>query len=482
MENKHKYENYFVKRYEIPETIEATFQYFLDKDLPSIKFKDMLVTQQGCLSLFVLDFDNNFFLYFPLEEKERLFPFPIVSEDEPLVYGEDLTKRRMLFAYAYRTLALIYKKKTIQLFFEGEEKAFKELVFKSQPLAIVAEGKGFYVLLTNKKVLYLTVEGEILKDEVTDTTLFTDELSQYGKDLQGSAFGLDCFSNLWFLDKDSVLNHYIKTAIYEPFKEVKHTFDAFDEYTQWSNIYFEWEIPEGTKIEQKITIDDASERFENRDNILFYNKKAKELTVSLKLFSSEDKKRTPILKNIRVTFNTKPYIEYFPTYYQENSPETLSRYLSIFQELMGNLESEIEKSSQLLNPMLCDEEYLDWLSSLLGTVRDERWQEKKWRKFLSRLPYLYKILGTKKAMIEAIELYSGEGISIDDALNERWSFCVVFTNEKALSSRDIEVIESIIEAFKPAYTVGRLHFVHDVQNREEFIVGESFLSYNTTIK
>jgi len=117
---------------------------------------------------------------------------------------------------------------------------------------------------------------------------------------------------------------------------------------------------------------------------------------------------------------------------------------------------------------------------LLGTTRDHRWEEQAWRNFLSELPELYKTLGTKSSMERAIFIYCGEIPEIDDAISDSpWSFCVQLSNEIVKNNKDVSVIESIIEAFKPAHTIARLAIGYD---KEAFTVGDSFLTLNTKIK
>ena len=299
-------------------------------------------------------------------------------------------------------------------------------------------------------------------------------------DVEISTFGYDCLDNLWILTTNNTLKHYIKTVFYKTSKVIEHKFSSNDVYTTWSHLYIKCDIPSGTSMITEVDIDGGSiEIFESMPNMLLYDYVGKELNIKITLKSNQESTLTPRISSMKVVINQKPYIDYLPVYYQKNK-EVLSRYLSIFQNIMDGFEEKIEKSHENLDPVLCDEEYLEWLSSLLGIARDYRWDENKWRNFLVEAPTLYAELGTKQSMQRAIELYCDEKPDIKDDYDDKlWTFCVKLSAEKIKDQRDIDVIESIIEAFKPVHTYGRL-MIGD--KKEEFIVGKSSLAIDTQIK
>lgn len=290
---------------------------------------------------------------------------------------------------------------------------------------------------------------------------------------------VDSLGNLWILNSDNDLLHFIKTPFYESTKLLEQIFTNDNQDTVWSNLYMEWDLPLKTSMVVEVKVDDGDvEVFVDTPDILLYEYEGKELHLSIRL-ESMDGSATPRLDAIKVVYNQKLYVDYLPAYYQQEK-EVLSRYLSIFQSIMGEFEDEIEQSASMLNPEECDEAYLDWLSSLLGIARDYRWEEQRWRNFLMKAPSLYKGLGTKKSMQDAIALYCDEKPEIvDDYEDKRWTFCVKISEAKIKTEQDVEVIESIIQAFKPAHTNGRLMIGYE---EEAFIVGNSALAINTKIQ
>ncbi len=292
---------------------------------------------------------------------------------------------------------------------------------------------------------------------------------------------VDCLGNLWVLSSQNILYHFINPHLFKSYRYSQRTFKSKNSRTVWSNLYIDCDIPKGTDIYIKIIVGEKIIKFKNLTNIFLGDLVGESLKYRVILHSSRSRDLTPTVNSIRVITDRKSYIEYLPAYYRKDS-DALNRYLSIFQDIIGELESEIDRSHEMLIPSKCDSRYLEWLSSLLGLNRDYRWREDRWRAFLENAPSLYAGLGTKIAMQDAIEYYFEERPEIDDNRDNPFEFCVSFSGDKPLADRDIEVIESIIWAFKPAHTVGRLYVDYGLSKKREFIVGESILSYDTEIK
>lgn len=479
---KHEHKNYFVKRYVEPLEIEQHFEFVENESTSLLKFKELLVTQKSCIALLVLNFENNFSLYYPYEQEKRnqFEKLNLPKDEKPLVF--EVESGGKLFAYAGQVLALIYANKKVKLFEQYNMQVNIELSFDAQAKMIVGRDRKFHILLENNTIVVLDERGTKL-EEMGDEMLFQEDIPTVNKEITFKKFGIDCLGDLWLIEEETGhLYHFLKTKFYASSKDIELSFDAFDSHTNWSTFYVDWELPFGTKVEVDLRVDDGvTQSFINLPTILLYDFRGQVLHVKIRLYSNIAEENahhfSPTIKEFKVTFNEKPYVEYLPSYYQQDK-EVLSRYLSIFQEIMSELEQKIEKSSELLNPMLCDEEYLAWLSTLLGIQRDFRWEEKRWRIFLSRLPEFYKGLGTKKIMQEVITLYCDERPKIEDAFeNQPWTFCVTLSAKKLERHTDREVIESLIEAFKPAHTFGRL--ARD--DKEHFIVEKSFLAMNTKL-
>ena len=473
----------YEKQYEVPVEIPSHFVWEEALDYLPIFCREMQVIEGGCISLLILDKHNNFLLYYPFEEKQTFVKVDLPESEKPKVFMQRRSGRK-LFAYTSSRLALIYKNKKVK-FFNIENKMHSvSVTLPDEAVRIVSKAEKFYVRLKNKKIFIFSLDGDLLEKDSTDLHPFrVKKPIVEDDDVSIGAFGRDCHDNIWLIDeKNHMLKQYIKTVAYKEKVDVSYTFSSESDYTQWSKLYIDWEQPKGTAVEVEVNVDSKEvERFSTKSNMLLYAYEGRSLHVKLTLKSDESKRVTPKIYAIKTIINEKPYVEYLPAHYQKDEEkEVLSRYLSIFQEVMGDFEKKIEKSEIMLDPQKCDEEYLEWLSTLLGTTRDHRWEEQSWRNFLSELPELYKILGTKECMKRAIALYCDERPEIEEYFDGKpWTFCVHLSDKIIKNERDVEVIESIIEAFKPAHTNARLFIGYD---EEAFMVGNSFLTLNTKIK
>lgn len=309
--------------------------------------------------------------------------------------------------------------------------------------------------------------------------------------------GCDCRGDLWALDAETgKIRRFVNAPYYDA--SVTHTriFDSFKEGTQWHRLLIDRELPEGTSIIVEVVAGGKTERFTDAPDLLLYGMAAAELEVRLTLYSDSTRRRSPRLHALRSLFDVTPYTEYLPACYRgkqdvevegslekRDSDETLTRYLAIFQSVLGILEEQIGKSPGMLSPARADAAFLGWLSGWLGTARDYRWPEARWRAFLQRAYGLYRALGTKGAMEEVLGLYCDYAFTIDefesDTFRSRpFEFCVRVDAEQLKDPVEIEVIESIIRTFKPAHTRGRLN----VKTAPDFVVGESVLATHLNIK
>jgi phage tail-like protein len=101
------------------------------------------------------------------------------------------------------------------------------------------------------------------------------------------------------------------------------------------------------------------------------------------------------------------YLRYLPqTFTQDKTSEQfLERYLSIFESEFVDIEREIERITEYLDPEGVPNEYLSWLSDWLAIEYDEEWPTAAKREFLSAAPTLFTLRGTKEGMRRTIRLY-----------------------------------------------------------------------------
>ncbi len=310
-------------------------------------------------------------------------------------------------------------------------------------------------------------------------------------------------------------------------KEQILNFDGESSDCMWHKVTTNALVPHDTQVEVSYCVGNEdiqdigqldgkwSEPLLNQKSVLIEASKGQRLWLKLALSAHEGK--FPTVKSLRAHYSVVNYLDYLPAFYQENplSQEFLKRYLAAYENVLQRLENQIAEVPELLDAKQTTSEFLPWLSTWVGAVKDENWPEKKWRKFLSRAAVLYKRRGTKGELEEIIKIYTGkypvaivervllrtgsvELQELFDALfGDKFSFCVLLRSRQVKNEVDRKVIKRIVEGEKPAHTVGGFVVLEDqicldwhtylgvntyaVERKAEMYVGEAELSVNTVL-
>jgi phage tail-like protein len=261
----------------------------------------------------------------------------------------------------------------------------------------------------------------------------------------------------------------------------------------WYRLVMDADFPEGTHatIAYVITDEDIKDvnKLEakwsksqiNPKDILIVGPKGKYLWLKVTVSVDDPEAKPPIIRSIKLYFSKATYLGYLPEIYQEdpNSKVFLERYLSVFEAVLANLESHIDDVPQLFDAQETRSDFLPWLSTWLGAVKDENWPEDKWRIFLSRAVELYKIRGTKAELEEIIDIFSGAPpvaiiepvllkynnqeleVVFNRLFGGKYSFCVLLKPNQVKTETDRKVIKRIIDSEKPAHTQGGLAVIEN---------------------
>ena len=129
------------------------------------------------------------------------------------------------------------------------------------------------------------------------------------------------------------------------------------------------------------------------------------LFVALELVGSPAS--APRVETVDAYCPRQSYLRYLPELYQEDSQSAafLHQYLSVFESVFVDIESEIEGISRYFDPQGVPSESLAWLEGWLGVDADQTWPEQARREVLARAPELYRKRGTKAGLRTLIELY-----------------------------------------------------------------------------
>ncbi len=178
------------------------------------------------------------------------------------------------------------------------------------------------------------------------------------------------------------------------------------------------------------------------------------------------------------------YLAHLPAIYHEN--DLMSRFLMLFESFWDPIETQVDHLPFYFDPRLTPPDFLRWMASWLDLALDERWPEDKQRALVASAVSLYRMRGTRRGLETLLALYTGAEPRIiehrarnfrlgADALlgpgialgrdNEPHTFTVTLRlppvagadelDEAEIARREARrrrVIESIIEAEKPAYT------------------------------
>lgn len=199
------------------------------------------------------------------------------------------------------------------------------------------------------------------------------------------------------------------------------------------------------------------------------------------------KSRLTAEENVSIAVAAKGrYLAYLPAIYQDD--DLTARFLMLFESFWRPLEQQIETMPFYFDPKMTTSDLLPWLASWIGLVLDENWPEEQRRLLLQSAASLYRRRGTKRGLQEYLEIYTGEKAKIAEHRSENFSlgptaklgpgialgkenrphtFTVTLhlppleaptkAEQKRRELVRRRIIESIIDAEKPAHTSYKLH-------------------------
>ena len=204
------------------------------------------------------------------------------------------------------------------------------------------------------------------------------------------------------------------------------------------------------------------------------------------------------LESIRLEFPRIAFIDYLPQVYRgaDSVNSFLARFISVFQSPYVDLEDDMDQMPVRCDPAVAPPEFLQWLAESLAVSDRHLWSEERLRVFLKNAVRLYRIKGTRAALREVIELYTGQTPWIIEQFEP--ASCQIWRRDTAALRRlygesrytvtvlmpgaqrdadDYAKLWKIIAAFKPVDAICNLVFVND-----EIILGQHcYLGMNSRI-
>ncbi len=540
--------NYFIKRYTEPLSIGFKLLYRPEEEisLPSGQFGeksrvlDLCVAAEPCVTIVMLvelsdEGDNRikrFYLYDTEEKSFRMLPY-ILEGAQPLQFA--YRKEMLLLRYKERVdivsvrsggvvtvakealhaeagdrvyLLDAQRERVAAYGYDGTHEEDISPPDSREIVAIDYAGELHFLTRDNEKLFLDSKECAGLDADSVDRFgwveekefLFCNEsgLFQYTQSgvfsvvRECDRFDVDCMKKVWSLENGTV-SRFGRRRFYDEKLEQTLFFDSFKEDTVWNRLVLDAEIKEHTGVEIEVKSDSKIERFANAKDMLLYGHRGRKLTLTITLTGDAARTSSPQLYSVKTIFDATSYIDYMPALYKEE-PETLHRFLSIFQTLSGDLEAEVGALWKMLDLELCDESFLSWLSGWLGLKRDYRWPERKWRRFLLKAPELYAMSGTKNGLKSILEIYTGAVSDTDsdtappilieeyDGPGKYFLFCVRINPAYIDEEVDIDVIRAIVEEYKPAHTEAKVVLGYELDETPQIVVGKSVLQRNENEK
>lgn len=152
----------------------------------------------------------------------------------------------------------------------------------------------------------------------------------------------------------------------------------------------------------------------------------------------------------------------------------LYRLLSLFGDVLQDLEWQIDGLHNHLDPAYTRSDLLAWLASWVALTLDETWPESRRRELIRNAVNLYKWRGTIKGIKTFVEIYTGVRPEILEPFRTGWrigvwssfgedtkiyeisenphSFSVIVNSFEDLTAEQKQKIMAVIELQKPAHT------------------------------
>jgi len=201
----------------------------------------------------------------------------------------------------------------------------------------------------------------------------------------------------------------------------------------------------------------------------------------------------PLDTPVRLFVDRPSWIRHLPSLYQLPSfdgTHLVQGLLWITQSVFARIERTLDRVAENFDPMVTPEPLLPWLASWLALGLDAGWDERTRRRVVKDAAHLYRIRGSKEALVTWIELVTGLVVQIEE---NAWPFdgfrvgvharvgdrsmiverpvlahaFVVHVPVAAddLSDEDLARLYRVIEAEKPAHTVYCLTFAERADAR-----------------
>lgn len=208
----------------------------------------------------------------------------------------------------------------------------------------------------------------------------------------------------------------------------------------------------------------------NQDDILLHDIRGRYLWF---IFESKPQNGQTIeFSKFQIYFPRQSWISYLPEIYQGNDKtQFFERFLAVFQTMYEAMNREIHQVPYYMDIDCASYEYMGWLAHWIDLSESYMWTQQQLRNLLKNAVRLYKLRGTRQAVLEFVSLYiNGAPVYIvenfqmriyhrhpQEKLMERlygadpYKFQVIVREQDVPTVREYQTLLKIIREVKPAY-------------------------------
>jgi phage tail-like protein len=157
-----------------------------------------------------------------------------------------------------------------------------------------------------------------------------------------------------------------------------------------------------------------------------------------------------------LALESRHFANYLPGIYQT---DFMNRFLALFESIFVPIEWTIDNFDLFLDPGTALKKFLPWLANWYEIVFDSTWSESQQRSLLLKASEIYARRGTRWALSQLLEIYTGcapEIIEFEEGI-EPFSFKIRLALPEQIIHRNL--IEQIVDLNKPVHTTYHLEFL-----------------------
>ena len=143
------------------------------------------------------------------------------------------------------------------------------------------------------------------------------------------------------------------------------------------------------------------------------------------------------------------YLKYLPDIYHT---DFMTRFLAMFESIYIPVRWNVDNFDIFLHPQTAPDGFFPWLASWFELAFDNSWSDAQRRTLLTEANEIFARRGTKKALSQVLEIYTGHTPTIDDTSEELAPFTFAVHIPLKKPEARTELIAALINQHKPAHT------------------------------